>query len=145
MNIVILLGNIATDLQLKQTSSGINYCQFNLAVKRPTQDGTADFISCTAWKTTAENICKYFNKGSKIAIEGSINVSSFTDTNNQKRISTSVLINKFYFVESKQQQSNTDNVSPQTFNHNQITPNYNNQTNQSNEYDNYPFNPELNF
>jgi single-strand DNA-binding protein len=68
MNKVIIKGNICNYLELRYTQSNIAILKFNVAVSRnfTKEDGTreSDFISCVAYKTTAENIQKYFDKGS---------------------------------------------------------------------------------
>ena len=67
MNLVTLMGRLTAAPELKTTSSGINYCRFTLAVDRrfqkQGQDKQTDFISCVAWRQTAEFICRYFVKG----------------------------------------------------------------------------------
>ena len=84
MNKVILMGRITADPELRQTQSGISAVRFNLAVNRKfankeTGEREADFISCQAWRNTAEFISKYFRKGSMICVEGSLRTGSYTD------------------------------------------------------------------
>lgn len=67
MNRVILVGRITKDPELKQTNSNIPYVQFTLAVNRSYKNANgerqADFISCVAWRQTAELIAKHVSKG----------------------------------------------------------------------------------
>ena len=74
MNRVCLLGRITADPELKQTTSGISACSFTLAVDRGFKDAKGerqtDFISCIAWRQTAEFISRYFSKGKMIIVEG---------------------------------------------------------------------------
>lgn len=104
-NEAILGGRLTTDPELKTTASGISVTSFTLAVDRPrAKDSTenkADFISCVAWKQTAEFITKYFKKGSSIFVTGQIQTRSWTDQNNQKRYVTEVNVEKARFVDSK--------------------------------------------
>lgn len=84
MNKVILIGRLTADPVLRQTQNGIASCHFNIAVNRRFADKNsgerqADFISCTAWRQTAEFISKYFSKGKMILIEGSIRTGSYQD------------------------------------------------------------------
>ena len=60
-----------------------------------------DFIECVAFKTTAENIAKYFAKGSSIFVEGHINIDSYKDKDGNKRKSVVIIVDRFDFVESK--------------------------------------------
>lgn len=106
MNIVTLMGRLTAEPELKSTQNGLNYCRFNIAVDRPTskdKERQTDFISCVAWRTTAEFICKYFSKGSRIALNGSIQTGSY-EKDGQKVYTTDVIAEKVYFCESKQSQ-----------------------------------------
>ncbi len=73
MNRVIIMGRLTADPELRQTQGGADVCRFTVAVNRNFKNAQgeyeADFISCTAWKQTAEFICKYFRKGQMICIE----------------------------------------------------------------------------
>lgn len=100
----ILGGRLTADPELKQTTSGISVCSFSLAVNRKFQkDGEqqTDFISCVAWRNTAEFITRYFRKGSSLCIVGSIQTRTWTDQNNQKRFATEVIVDEAMFVDSK--------------------------------------------
>ncbi len=82
LNNVCLQGNIGGDLELKVSSSGISSVNFQIAVKRNYKDSEgkygADWISCVAFRGTAEFICKYFRKGDMIVINGSLQTSEYT-------------------------------------------------------------------
>ena len=97
MNIVILMGRMVRNPELKYTSSGKAYASFTLAVQKNKNE--AEFIDCTAWEKTAETIAEYFKKGSKILIQGRLSVSDY-EKNGEKRRFTRVLANSFEFVES---------------------------------------------
>ena len=86
MNKVILVGRLTADPELRQTQSGIASCRFTVAVDRRFADKTtgerqADFITCTAWRQTAEFVSRYFNKGKLICIEGSLRNNNYQDRN----------------------------------------------------------------
>lgn len=108
-NKVILGGRIARDPELKTTPSGLFVTQFSIAVNRKStkdqQAPQADFFNVTAWRNTAEFITKYFRKGSSICITGLLQTRSFTDKNGAKREVTEVLADEAYFVDSKQEVS----------------------------------------
>ena len=61
----------------------------------------ADFINCTAWRETAEFVRKYFTKGRKIGLEGSITTGSYTANDGSKRYTTEVTVNNVEFVTAK--------------------------------------------
>lgn len=103
LNKVILGGRLTADPELKQTQSGISVTDFSIAINRrgSKDENSVDFINCRAWRSTAEFVTKYFQKGSSICIVGSIQVRSWTDNNNQKRYATEIIADEAYFVDSK--------------------------------------------
>jgi single-strand DNA-binding protein len=108
MNKVILVGRLTADPVLRQTQSGISSCRFTVAVDRRIADKNtgerqADFISCTAWRQTAEFISRYFNKGKLIAVEGSLRTGSYADKNHPDvtHYTTDVQVDNVEFVGSK--------------------------------------------
>lgn len=109
MNKVILIGRLARDPELRYTPSNIPVCRLTIAVDRrfksENQQQTADFINCVAWRQQAEFISKYFEKGKRIAITGSIQVSTYDDQEGKKRYNTEVVIDDVEFVESKKESS----------------------------------------
>lgn len=76
LNIVALMGRLTHTPELKTTQNGTSVCSFSIAVDRTYtpkgEERKADFIDIVAWRQTAEFICKYFQKGSMIAVDGSI-------------------------------------------------------------------------
>lgn len=105
------MGRLTADPELKLTKSGTPCCSFSLAVNRPKykdSEPQTDFIRCSAWRHTAKLICDYMVKGSLVVIEGALRISSYTDQNNLKRTSASVLINKVYFADYRRTNSKED-------------------------------------
>lgn len=120
MNKVILKGRLTADPELRQTQSGISSCRFTLAVDRKfadknTGERQADFVSCTAWRSTAEFVSRYFTKGSMILVEGALRTGSYTDKNHSDvtHYTTDVFVDNVEFCESKKkdnsQNSQTEN------------------------------------
>ena len=115
MNKVIIIGRLCADPDFRQTASGILVCRIRIAVNRPKQkdkEQQADFIGCTAWRQTAEFISRYFSKGSKIIVEGSLRNNDYTDNNGVKHYSMDVLIENVEFGESKASQQPQSNYTP---------------------------------
>ena len=107
LNKVVLAGRLTTDPELKQTPSGGSVVRVNLAINRRRRNSDAneqqqtDFITIVAWRQTAEFISKYFRKGSAMCVTGSIQTSTWTDQQGQKRYSTEVVIDDAMFVDSR--------------------------------------------
>ena len=95
-----------SDPELRQTQSSIASCRFTVAVNRrykneSTGEYDADFISCQAWRQTAEFVSKYFHKGNMIAVSGRLQMRDWTDRDGNKRTSAEVVCDNVYFGESK--------------------------------------------
>lgn len=103
MNRVCLMGRLTSDPELRQSVNGISSCSFSVAVDRWYKDQNGgrqvDFISCTAWRQTAEFICRYFSKGKMIGIEGVIRTRNYDDKRypDVKHYVTEVLVDHAYF------------------------------------------------
>ena len=74
LNVVVLMGRLVADPQLRQTTTGKNVASFRVACDRGRRDANgqnqADFFDVVAWDRSAEFVCRYFQKGSMIAIDG---------------------------------------------------------------------------
>ena len=104
MNKVILMGRLTSDPELKQTPNGVSVTRFRVAVaRRFKSEGQpeADFITCSAWRQTAEFITKWFNKGSMIALVGSIQTRTWQDNEGKNQYATEVQVDEAYFTGSK--------------------------------------------
>ena len=83
INKVILMGRLTADPELRQTPNGVSTCQFTVAITRnyTGQNGEkqSDFINVVAWRQTAEFVCRYFNKGKLILVEGELRTRTYDD------------------------------------------------------------------
>jgi single-strand DNA-binding protein len=104
-NLVVLTGRLTADPELRYTPNNIPVTSFSIAVSRRYKAGEqaeADFINIVAWRQTAEFVTKYFQKGSMIGIEGSIQTRRYVDKETGKnRTAFEVVANNVQFVESK--------------------------------------------
>lgn len=95
MNKVIITGRLAADPVARTTQSGISCSIFDVAVQRrfKGQDGKreADFLTVVAWRQTADYCNNYLTKGSRVAVEGSIQKRSYTAQDNTKRYVTEII------------------------------------------------------
>lgn len=117
MNNVNLIGRLTADPELRQTQSGISSCRFTIAVNRKFKNKNgeydADFISCVAWRQTAEFVSRYFSKGSMIAVSGSLRTGKYQDKNHSDvtHYTTDVYVDNVEFTGEKKQQGNTTNYA----------------------------------
>lgn len=118
LNNVTLMGRLTSDPELKQTPSGVSTTQFTLAVDRDYSDKNGerqtDFISCVAWRTTAEFISRYFGKGSMIAVVGNLRSRSYDDKRypDVKHFVTEVYVDKASFTGEKKKADVEQSAAP---------------------------------
>lgn len=98
MNNVILTGRLCRDVEIKRTQNGKAVTQFTLAVDR-IGDG-ADFVSCVAWEKVAENMARFLGKGSKVLVDGKLQVRSW-EKDGQKRTVTEVVARQVEFLDKR--------------------------------------------
>lgn len=106
LNRVIIMGRCGSDPELRRTQSGLPVASVNLAVDRdyaPKDGGEreTDWIPVVAWRGTAEFLCKYFTKGSMVAVSGRLQTRDWTDKDGNKRRAYEVLADSIYFGGSK--------------------------------------------
>ena len=119
LNKVIIGGRLVAEPEVKKTPNDTSLLRFTLAVNRRYQPKdndngvpTADFISCTAWRQTAEFIAGYFHKGSSLAIVGHIETRTFEDKDRVKHYMTDVIVEEAYFVDSKAEKEKAAAAQP---------------------------------
>ena len=110
MNKAILVGNLTKDPELITTTNGVDVARFTIAVQRKYKNANeeyeSDFINCVAWRSSAEFIHKYFKKGNKIGIVGSIQTRSYDAEDGTKRYITEINVEECEFVQSKKSDDN---------------------------------------
>lgn len=99
MNKTCLVGRLTAKPELRYTQSNKSVVRFTVAVNR--QGEGADFINCTAWGKTAENIANYLDKGSMISVEGRIQTGSYTNNQGQKIYTTDIVAESVQFLSNK--------------------------------------------
>ena len=103
MNRAMLIGRLTKDPDLRATGSGISVCTFTVAVdrrfqSRDNQTREADFIPVVVWRGQAENCAKYLQKGSQVAIGGSIQTRTYDAPDGSKRYITEVVADEVQFL-----------------------------------------------
>ncbi len=109
INCAVIMGRLAADPELRQTQTGVYVTSFAVAVDRSFvrqgEERQADFIDVVAWRQTAEFVTKYFQKGSMIAISGTIQTRSYEDKNGNKRKAFEIVADNVSFCGSKNENS----------------------------------------
>lgn len=105
LNVVAIMGRLVADPELRTTPAGVNVCQFRIACDRnfarQGEQRQADFVDIVAWRARADFVCKYFSKGSLIAINGRIQTRNYQDKNGNNRTAFAVVAENINFGGSK--------------------------------------------
>lgn len=117
-NRVTMMGRIANDLEIKTTQSGTSVLTFRLAVDRSYKDADGnrdtDFFNFVAWRSNADFIAKFFDKGRLILLDAEAQNRTYTDKNGVERLVTKFLVNRVYFTGEKANNANTGRSTPST-------------------------------
>lgn len=119
MNLVVLVGRLGRDPEVKTLPSGHTVANFSLATDEPVKkpDGSwekrAEWHRLAAWGKTAELVGKHLVKGSQVAIEGRLQTRSY-EKDGVKHYSTDVVVDRLEFVGSKKAES-TDAPAEATY------------------------------
>ena len=100
------MGRLTRDPELRYTQTQTPVTSFSVAVERDfgnreNGERQTDFIDCVAWRSTAEFVSKYFQKGSMAVVSGRLQMRDWTDRDGNKRRSAEIVADNVYFGESK--------------------------------------------
>ena len=105
LNVVALMGRLVADPELRHTPQGVSVTTFTIAVDRSFvrqgEQRQADFIDIVCWRSSAEFVCKYFQKGSLIAVNGSIQTRTYQDKNGNNRKAFEIVADNVHFAGEK--------------------------------------------
>lgn len=105
LNVIAIMGRLSRDPELRQTTTGKNVASFTLACSRGRKDASGkdlvDWIPVVAWEHTAEFVCKYFEKGSLIAIDGRLQSRTYKDRDGNNRTAIEIVASNANFAGSK--------------------------------------------
>ena len=117
INSVVLVGRLTKDIELRKTQSGLSVASFTVACdrrlsqeQRNNNEQSADFISCVAWRGSADFLGKYAHKGDTVGVEGRIQTRNY-DRDGQRVYVTEVLANSVNLLHSKQTAQSQEQAS----------------------------------
>lgn len=122
LNVVAIMGRLTRDPELKTTQQGTSVCRFSIACDRSYakqgEQRQADFIDIVAWRQQADFVCKYFSKGSLIAVDGRLQTRQYQDKNSNSRTAVEVVANNVSFAGAKaSNKSSVQDFDQQTASH----------------------------
>lgn len=110
MNKYIGIGNLTKDPELRYTSKNTPVVSFSIAINENYgENKKTTYVECIAWRKLAENIAKYCSKGTKLAIEGRLQNSSYEGTDGNKKYKTNIVVSNVIFLNHKEQSNQVDN------------------------------------
>ena len=116
MNKAILMGRLVRNPEGKTTPNGIPTCRFTVAIDRSYrkegEERQADFLDCVAWRGTAEFVGRYFQKGNRILLVGSIQTRSW-EKDGVKRHATEIIVDEVEFVDARKNGSDGEQHTEQ--------------------------------
>jgi single-strand DNA-binding protein len=101
MNLVVLVGNLTQDPEVRYASNGNPVATINIAVNKTFKregEPDADFFRVTVFGKSAELVEKYLSKGRKVGIEGRIQNDNYTNKDGQKVYRDSIIANRVEFL-----------------------------------------------
>lgn len=106
INRVILVGRLTRDPMLRKTQSGLSVATFTVACNRRfsggnNQENQTDFISCVAWRQSADFLGQYAHKGALVGVEGRIQTRNYDDATGRKVYVTEVVCDNVQLLESR--------------------------------------------
>jgi single-strand DNA-binding protein len=104
MNSVHLIGNLATDVDLREVAGDKKVAGFLLAVDRGSRDGGADFVWVAAWDRQGELCSEYLSKGSRVAIDGRLRSRTW-EQDGKRRDAVDVVARRVEFLSASPRES----------------------------------------
>jgi single-strand DNA-binding protein len=114
-NKTILMGRLTADVELRETASGHQVANFNIAVDRGYgEKKETDFFPVVAWNGMAETIAKHFSKGSQILVSGQLQNRQWEDNKGSKHTTTELIATEFSFCGTKENSSTHSSTESRT-------------------------------
>jgi single-strand DNA-binding protein len=102
LNVIVLIGRLTQDPELRHTGSGVAVAHFTLAVDRgyTNQQGEreTDFIDISCWRELAETVAQHLQKGRLVAVQGSLQIRRYETADGQQRRAAEVRADRVKFL-----------------------------------------------
>lgn len=103
LNLIVLIGRLTRDPELRHTGAGVAVAHFTLAVDRPytNQQGErdTDFIDVSCWRELAETVAQHLQKGRLVAVQGSLQIRKYETPDGQQRRAAEVNASQVRFLD----------------------------------------------
>ena len=120
LNKIMIIGNVATDPEMRYTPNGNPVTSFRMATNRvySTADGErhedTEWFTIVAWSKLAEQCNQYLNKGRRAYVEGRLHSNTWEGQDGQTRFNNEIIANQVVFLDTAQggQPSDTEAAAP---------------------------------
>lgn len=109
MNVVTLIGNLATEVEVREVGPDKKVASFVLAVDRASREGGADFVTVSAWDRQAELCAEYLGKGRRIAVDGRLKSRSWEE-DGKRRSAIEVVARRVEFLGGEPRRDEADDA-----------------------------------
>ena len=108
VNLVIILGNLGNDPEVRYMPNGEPVANISIATSETWSDKNTgekrektEWHRVTAYRRTAEIIGQYTRKGSKLYVEGKLQTRKWTDQNGVERYTTEIIADSVQLLDSR--------------------------------------------
>jgi single-strand DNA-binding protein len=98
VNVVTLIGNLASDVELRELGDEKKVASFLVAIDRPGPAGGADFIRVAAWNKQADVCARFLGKGKRVAVDGRLRSRSWEEPDGKRRSAVEVVASGVQFL-----------------------------------------------
>ena len=111
LNHIVIMGRLTREPELRKTQDQVSVTSFTLAVDRDRANSAGerltDFIDCSAWRSTAEFVSKYFHRGSMAVVSGRLQSRKWQDKEGNNCVNWEIVADNVYFGEGKREAGET--------------------------------------
>jgi len=114
-NKVVLVGNLTRDVEIRYSQSGSAIGNVGIATSRKWKSQTGEqkdevmFIDLTFFGRTAEIANQYLRKGSKVLVDGRLQLQQWTAQDGSKRSKHAIIVEELKMLDSKADSQNPNN------------------------------------
>ncbi len=106
INVVVLVGRLTRDCEVKSTPQGTSVCRFSMAVNRRKRTGDkwedeVSYIDIVVWGKSAESLSSYLTKGRQVSVQGELRQNRW-EQNGQTHSRIEVVANSVQLLASSQ-------------------------------------------
>jgi len=122
VNKAIIVGNLGSDPELRETRSGAAVCNLRIATNERRRDPEGEWGNHTEWHSvvafgnTAEAIGKYLSKGKQVYIEGRLQTRKWTDKEGAERYKTEIVAEQVKFLNNPRDEASPSQRAPKANN-----------------------------